>query len=211
MSEFEPVPAEVVPIEPPPLPVGGPPLEYVGFRRRAAARLLDLLFHYAIGIVAGVTIAILAYFVQGLTGRPAQPILDVLGKGPLGFLTALLGGILFDAIMEGFHGSTLGKRLVGITVLDESARPCNFKAATIRSFAFLFDGLLFGVVAQASMRDSPTQQRYGDRWAHTVVVFRRSVPEGSLRSSFRFGLVLMLASFADGLLILLEPLMMLVS
>lgn len=178
------------------------PLAYVGFRRRAAARLIDLVAHYVISLVAGVVIAILAYVLQGATGRSAQPVLDRLQHGgPPAFLLALVGAFLFHAVMEGFHGSSLGKRMVGITVLDETARPCSFKAAVVRSLAFYFDGLFFGLVAEASMRERPTLQRYGDRWAQTVVVHRRSAPPSSLRSGLRFAVVFLAACVADGAVI----------
>jgi uncharacterized RDD family membrane protein YckC len=175
------------------------PLEYVGFRRRAAGRLIDFVAHYAIGGMAGVVTVILAYVVQGVTGRSAQPVMDRLQHGgPLSFLLAMIGAFLFGLVMEGFHGSTAGKLMVGITVLDETAQPCSVKAAAVRSLAYYFDGLFFGLVAESSMRTSPSLQRYGDRWAHTVVVRRRSAPPSSLHSATRFALVLAVACVADG-------------
>ena len=53
----------------------------------------------------------------------------------------------------------------------------------------MFDGLFCGVVAYASMSDSPLRQRYGDKWANTVVARARDVPEEAKRP----GLAVLLA------------------
>lgn len=174
-------------------------LEYVGFGRRAAARLIDLAVHLVIGFASGIAIAIFAYVIEGWTGRSAQIAIDRLENGGVqAFLLGMLGGLLYDTIMEGLHGSTVGKLLVGITVLRETARPCTLMPAAKRSLLYFYDALLFGMVAEHSMKQTPTQQRYGDRWADTVVVHRRSAPPASRRSFVRFAAVLILAALVDG-------------
>lgn len=202
------------PIDVPVLPEGSANehasgLEYVGFRRRLAARLIDFIVHFAVGVMAGAFVAILAVAVEQITGRSAQLAIVRLGEGGVvGFLLSATGALLYDAVMEGLHGSTLGKLLVGITVLDaRTARPCTFPAAIIRSLAFYWDSLFFGLVGEFSMRSSEAQQRYGDRWAQTVVVRRRSAPLSSIRSGARFALVLVVAVLLDGVVIAGQALM----
>jgi uncharacterized RDD family membrane protein YckC len=187
-------------------------LEYVGFGRRAAARLIDLVVHLFVGLGSGIVIAILAYVVEGLTGRSAQTVLARLGSGGFqGFLLGMLGGFFYDTIMEGFDGSTMGKLIVGIMVLQETARPCTLKAAAKRSLLFFYDSLFFGLVAEHSMKQTPTQQRYGDHWAQTVVVRRRSAPPSSRHSFVRFVVVLIVAGLVDGAMLGADALLALVS
>lgn len=184
---------------PPEILEPGLPLEYVGFGRRAAARLIDMVVHVVISALAGIVIVILAYFLEGLTGRSAQIALDRLENGGVAaFLLGLAGAFLYDTLMEGLHGSTVGKRMVGLTVLRVTADTCTLPAAAKRSLLYYYDALFFGLVAEHSMSQTPRQQRYGDRWADTVVVRRRSVPPSSLRSFGRFALVMFLACLVDG-------------
>lgn len=176
------------------------PFEYVGFRRRALARLIDIAFHYVIGAIAGVVIVMIAIVLQRLGGRPASLVIARMQEEDvLMYLFAMAGGFLYEALMEGLHGSTLGKLLTGIVVLrEDDGRPCGMTAAAKRALAIYFDGLLFGLVADFSMRKDEKRQRYGDHWAKTIVVRRRSAPRASLRSGLRFAAVLLLAMAADG-------------
>lgn len=187
-------------------------LEYVDFGRRAAARLIDFVLHLLIGLASGVVVVILAYVVEGMTGRSAQVAIDRLENGGVqAFFLGLLSGFLYDTVMEGFHGSTLGKLVVGISVLQQPARPCTLLSAAKRSLLFFYDSLLFGLVAEHSMKQSPTLQRYGDRWANTVVVRRRSVPPSSRRSLLRFIVVLIFAVILDGAVLAATALVSLVT
>ncbi len=161
--------------------------EPVGFALRAGARILDgVYFQIAaaatgimLGLVAGVLdLAFKTGYVEGMQAAGTGGI----HKIAIGILAMLS----YEAICEGIHGSTVGKRVLGITVLRDDHSPCRFRSAVVRSLAFLVDGLFFGAVAYASMRSSNTQQRFGDRWAGTVVVRRASVPESSRREGGRF-------------------------
>ena len=189
-----------------------PDVEYVDFGRRLAARLIDWVAHVVIGLASGVVVVILAYVVEGATGRSAQLAIDRLETGGLqAFLFGLLGSFLYDTVMEGLHGSTVGKLAVGITVLKESTRPCTLAAAAKRSLLFFYDSLFFGLVAEHSMKQSPRLQRYGDRWADTIVVRRRSQVVSHRRSFLRFTFVLVLAVTVDGLVLSAPALMALVA
>src|SRR5206468_2955659 len=106
------------------------------------------------------------------------------------------------AISEGLHGSTLGKRLLGIVVLRENKMPCGFLAAAGRWLATAVDLILFGIVGYYAMGTNKREQRYGDQWCGTIVVRRKSVPQQALRSNIRFSLVLLVAMGADVLIML---------
>ena len=78
--------------------------------------------------------------------------------------------LLAEAIGEGLGGSTLGKMTLGLRVVRPDGAPINFGAALGRSAAFFVDAIFFGLVAWTSMSGSMLKQRYGDKWANTVVV-----------------------------------------
>jgi uncharacterized RDD family membrane protein YckC len=88
------------------------------------------------------------------------------------FWLALLLGLGYYVACESATGMTLGKRMVGIRVVDENGRHPTLSAAVVRNLLRVIDALFFylvgGVVALASSR----RQRLGDRAAHTVVVRR---------------------------------------
>jgi uncharacterized RDD family membrane protein YckC len=76
--------------------------------------------------------------------------------------------------------------ILGLTVLDATGGFCKPGAALGRELAYYIDALFFGIVAYASMNKSACQQRLGDKWAHTVVVRRRSLQPAQRRSTGRF-------------------------
>ncbi len=174
------------------------PLEPAGFLIRAGARLLDMGIHLGLGFVTGLIVAITTGIVATIRGIPyetlwanAQPVAWI------GWLSGMLGSILYQVIAEGWHGSSSGKILLGLVVLQENGRPCTPLQALMRELAYFIDVLFFGLIAYSQMSKSPLKQRLGDDWADTVVVFRRSAPSHSLRSGLQFVGVLLLAAGAD--------------
>ena len=184
----------------PSTPYAQPGLEYVGFGKRAGARIIDLVVHYAVGITSGLVAAIIVGIAGLVSGTDVEPLLAKMGTtGGVAILLSLLGSVLYDVIMEGLHGSTIGKMILGLVVLREDGRPCTYTQAVGRTFAFFFDSLFVGLVAHSSMRDSAREQRYGDKWAGTVVVTRKSAQPHFLRSARRFVGVMILALLADAI------------
>ena len=174
----------------------------VGFGKRAAARIIDFVLHMGVGLFAGILVGIIVAVASAISGTDAQPLLDRMSKtGVASSVVAILGMMLYYTICEGLHGSSAGKLLLGLVVLREDGRPCTYSQAAGRSFAFLIDGLFFGLIGYSSMKDSAKDQRYGDKWAGTVVVTRASAPAGSLRGAGRFVGVFALAMFLDALAI----------
>ncbi len=168
-----------------------PQPEYVWFWRRAAARLIDMVYFYIVSFVVGIfCVFVLIVLDQNGGTNYLRTIQEGSSITAVGFLVGALATLLYHTILEGIHGSTLGKLIVGITVLDNDLRPCGLFSALLRSIAFIIDSLIFGGVAAMSMQNSDTNQRLGDRWAKTVVVRRKSVPKELLRSPIAF-----LASF----------------
>ncbi|HKH45446.1 MAG TPA: RDD family protein [Thermoanaerobaculia bacterium] len=105
--------------------------------------------------------------------------------------------MLYLVVSTAGHGSSLGKLLLGIVVLEETGRPCSWLQAWKREILYFVDAFFFGLIAYSQMSKSPREQRLGDEWADTVVVHRRSAPHRSLRSGLHFAGVFFFAAFAD--------------
>ncbi len=169
-------------------------LEGVGFGLRFLARVLDYgVFYFAI-----FTVSFLFGMVIGIISMATQRALPP-GLGSVTwhlFAAGFFGYFAYHWICEGLHGSTLGKLICGIVVVSEDGKRCGMKAAAGRSLAYYVDGLFFGLVGYFSMRESPKQQRLGDKWNDTMVVKRSDVVPQVLRSSGRFFLIFLLAVFA---------------
>jgi uncharacterized RDD family membrane protein YckC len=82
----------------------------------------------------------------------------------------LLVGPLNQVVLEGLTGRSIGKRAVGLRVVNgDGANPGVVRAA-VRYLALVVDAAFSWVPALISMSRSPTQQRLGDRLAGTYVV-----------------------------------------
>jgi uncharacterized RDD family membrane protein YckC len=179
--------------------------QYVGFWPRAAARVIDTVLHWLLAFVVGFASAVYFLVLQKVTGRPAAPSLQLMRKTTFtGLLLSFLGFTLYGSILEGLHGSTVGKRLLGMVVLRESKTPCDLFRAAGRWLATVVDLILFGAIGYYAMGTNKREQRYGDLWCGTVVVRRSSVPHQVLRSNVRFVLVMFLAVVVDLLFMLFQ-------
>jgi uncharacterized RDD family membrane protein YckC len=167
-------------------------LTTAGFWIRALARILDGVFGLLIGLLAGV----LGGSVLGILNAlgPLSPGWQHRIHGfsliTLGF--SFLGNILYHTVCEGVYGATLGKLCCGIRVVSEDGNPSNLKGALIRTLAYYFDALFFGLVGYQSMEKSPLNQRYGDVWGKTAVLKTNETRPESERSPLRLALSLFL-------------------
>jgi uncharacterized RDD family membrane protein YckC len=178
-----------------------PGIVTVGFGKRTAARIVDLILHIGVSAVTGAVIGVAVVIIASLNGSPVDPILERMARtGVAGKVFGILGFILYSAICDGLFGATAGKYLLGMVVLsEEDGGRCTYVQAIARSFAFVIDSFFFGIVAYLSMKDSPKDQRHGDKWAGTVVATRASAPAGVLRGPLYFVGVLLLAMCLDGI------------
>jgi uncharacterized RDD family membrane protein YckC len=182
-----------------------PAREGAGFWVRALARVIDTMVHFAVGLAAGVTAGILVAVGSALRDVPADAAIETLSATtPLGVLAALLGATAMHVLAEGLHGSTIGKRVCGLTVISDDGTPATIPAALKRSIAYLWDALFFGLVAAQKMAESPRRQRFGDVWGHTQVVHLSSLDAGARRSWVRFALAATAGVAVDGVVILGE-------
>jgi uncharacterized RDD family membrane protein YckC len=179
--------------------------EGAGFWVRALARGIDTFVHLAVGLAAGLAAGILVAIGGALQGVPTDEALAKLSAStPLGLLAALIGGTAMHALAEGIHGSTVGKRICGLTVISEDGAPATLLGALKRSIAYFCDALFFGLVAAQKMSESPRRQRVGDVWGHTQVVRLSSLDAGTRRSWVRFAVAATAGITVDGVILLTE-------
>jgi uncharacterized RDD family membrane protein YckC len=179
--------------------------EGAGFGIRALARAIDAVVHLLVGAAVGVFTVLLVVVTGALRGQPADAELARLSVNtPLGYLAAFVGSVAMHTLAEGLHGSTLGKRLCGLTVISGDGSHAGVAAALKRSMAFLWDALFFGLVAYQKMSESPRRQRYGDAWADTQVVRISELGPSQRRSFGRFLLSVIAGLTVDGVLIFIE-------
>jgi uncharacterized RDD family membrane protein YckC len=180
----------------PDVPLANVP-QYVGFGRRAAAKLIDSAVHLILMFIASLGFGIVILIVSWIAGADAQAQftkIELITPLEERFFS-LLGFIAYTTLCEGIHGSSLGKMLLGIVVTGEDLKPCTLAAAFKRSLAFIWDGMFFGFVGYHAIAGSPENQRNGDYWAETVVVKRKSAP--NTRGFGRFLLAFIAASVGD--------------
>jgi uncharacterized RDD family membrane protein YckC len=175
----------------------------VSFWPRVGARVIDLIVHYFVALCSAFLFGILLAFVAALQHTTVRALLAHRKRGSITmFALALLASVVFQAICEGIHGSSPGKRLFSIAVVQEDGSPCRMGSAWIRSFAYFIDSLFFGLVGYFNMQKTPQQQRHGDEWAHTVVCRRSNIAPQNLRGAGEFTLAVFLATLAYSAIII---------
>ena len=74
-------------------------------------------------------------------------------------------------LMEACVGWTVGKRILGMKVVDGSGRRIGLSKSVIRNLLRLIDGLpAFNILGIVLIASSPRGQRFGDRVAKTYVI-----------------------------------------
>jgi uncharacterized RDD family membrane protein YckC len=173
----------------------------VGFAQRAGARLIDLLIHNLLWLLSGIASGFLIGIYSTMAGIPISTLSAKLQTSTsINVTLALIGYIMYHVLCEGLYGATLGKRLFNIHVLNIDGSPVSLGQAFIRSLTFYIDQLLFGMVAAINMGSSRLKQRLGDKWAHTIVIQRSSLPQFEQPSWQKFFIIFLLAAAADGLI-----------
>jgi len=103
----------------------------------------------------------------------------------------------YQVICTSVHGSTVGKLLLRMQVIQDDGSPCRPKSAILRELGYFVDALFFGVVGYFAMHEDPEQKRVGDGWADTIVCQRAQVPSTSKQTGMRFALGLLLGITTD--------------
>jgi len=171
-------------------------LQGVTFWPRVLARIIDFVAHYFISFTAGWLFFLILKLAAG--GQPPLWILRRLSQPH--FATVIAAGwamFAYQVCCASIHGSTLGKLLLSMQVVQDDGTPCRMKSAIIRELGYFVDALFFGIIAYTSMQGDPQQKRHGDDWAHTIVCKRSQLSAESRQGAMRFVLGLMLAICVD--------------
>jgi uncharacterized RDD family membrane protein YckC len=176
-------------------------LEGVSFWPRAAARVIDFVVHYLVAFFSGMLFIFMLSIASG--GHiPRMMLWHLRHPGLTGFVFSLFGSLAYQLIFTTVHGSSMGKRLLSMVVVQEDRTPCSIKSALIRELSYYIDALFFGIIAYTSMQKSTLEQRHGDEWAHTIVCKRSLVSQENLRGAGRFIVALVFALAADSALLM---------
>jgi uncharacterized RDD family membrane protein YckC len=208
MSAAAPVPPPVpINIEPPSFGgyAGRPDdISGVSFWPRVGARAIDTIVGGVIAFVTGIVFAFFVVVAARMTGQSAAPMLAKQSQGGVVvFAFGFLSEVAYHTLCEGLHGSTLGKLLLDMVVVQEDGTPCRIGPAVIRSLAYFIDSIFFGLVGYLAMKKTPQEQRHGDEWAHTIVRRRSEAPPQSLRSRARFLAAFLLAAMVYAALLMI--------
>lgn len=165
-------------------------LEPGGFGIRAAAHIIDIVATMVVALISGAIGGILAAIIA------APGWQQHIGKTtPVGYLVALIASLTYHTLAEGLGGATVGKAICGLRVVTERRTPCTMGKSLVRNLAYYLDAMFFGLIGWTSMSKSPMQQRYGDKWAGTIVVHNRSAQSLSLPSP-AMGILVSLGAYA---------------
>lgn len=187
-------------------------LKGVGFWPRAGARMIDLIIHYMVGVFTMLLMGFMVGLVAAATHQPGRLMVHKMVAGtPSAFLLALVGALVYHTVCETVHGSTLGKLIFSMIVVQEDGSHCRFKSALIRNLGYHVDALFFGLIGYYAMKRDQTQQRYGDEWAHTVVCKNADLAPEKRRSAGRFVLGFLLACMADSAILMVSLLVRLMA
>jgi len=141
---------------------------------------------------AGVALRFVAVLIDGLVLIPLLLVLALVfgdrystsenGTHTVGVTAGgwwpLLVILAYYVASETLTGKTIGKRAVGLRVVDASGEPLGLGQAVVRNVLRIVDAILFYLVAPISVWTSSERQRIGDRVANTVVVHDRGdLPE----------------------------------
>ncbi|MBI2685150.1 MAG: RDD family protein [Acidobacteria bacterium] len=139
------------------LPLAGP-----------VSRLLALWIDLAVVMVAGAMIQRALGVLAAVSADAAQGLMTVMY-----FVVSLLYGILCEWLWQ---GQTVGKRMMGIRVMDRDGLPIHVSQIVVRNLLRPVDMLpMFYLVGGMVALASRYGQRVGDKAANTVVVYSRQV------------------------------------
>jgi len=130
--------------------------------RRGVAWLLDILFLSIFFFPA--TFLYSGKWIMG----PEEHLWGISDPICLVFLFVIFAYLI---LMEAYVGWTIGKRILGMRVVDGSGEKIGLSKSIIRNILRLVDGLpAFNVLGIVLIAISKREQRFGDRIAKTYVV-----------------------------------------
>jgi uncharacterized RDD family membrane protein YckC len=92
------------------------------------------------------------------------------GKQTLWFLIVGLTAFLLSVVVPSFAGSSPGRAVAGIRVVDEQGRPPGFVKSLVRWLLWIVDGFFFWAVGGILVLATGKNQRLGDMASNTYTV-----------------------------------------
>lgn len=145
---------------------------FAGFWRRALAGIIDGIVLMIFTMVPATLLGLLFGFL--FVGSLSPRDMEIMGQGIGGGVGALIGWLYFAKMESSRHQATLGKKLLGLRVVDTQGRPINFAQATGRHFAKVLSLLTF-YVGVYMMGWTKQKQALHDKIAGCLVL-RRGAP-----------------------------------
>ncbi|MBK6683263.1 MAG: RDD family protein [Deltaproteobacteria bacterium] len=168
------------------------------FWPRAAARVIDWVYITIVSSVAGFSGGILLAVLEAV-GTVAPGWAERVGQGGIGsMVVGTIATIGYQTLSEGLHGASFGKLCMKLRVVNTAGGRAGLWSGLVRNVAFLVDSLFFGMIGASAMGQSPTNQRYGDRWARTLVVRVERLQPSQRPSTAQFLAALAVASAVAG-------------
>lgn len=142
-------------------------LRVAGPLPRILAYLIDLVICAAVLILAALVLGFAGWAIGGTVSRGLSLL--------TWFLIVWWYPVWFES---GRRGATLGKRALGLRVVQTTGVPATFGQAVVRNFLRFIDiqPIPTGLVGLVACVASPRFQRLGDLAAGTLVVYQASVP-----------------------------------
>lgn len=146
--------------------VDGGSTEHAGVAWRLAAFLIDLLLWVVFGIIFAV---VLAMFNGGWAYKKGYLYLATLSKPSFWVYWCLMVGVtlIYNTLLIGMDGRTLGKRVMGIIILQEDGRIADSKEALVRAFGQWLSLLPLGLGYLWALWD-PNHETWHDKLSKTV-------------------------------------------
>ena len=161
---------------PPPPP---PEPAYAPLRTRAKALAIDA----APALVVVISLAVLSDGISSANGF----LRIKLSAPPL--LLSMVLWIAYMTLMEAKYGASMGKRMMGLVVVnEEDGSPVELEAALIRNALRFLDAVPYVVpylLGYIVADRSPHRQRFGDRVAETIVITRESAVQAGGPATYR--------------------------
>jgi uncharacterized RDD family membrane protein YckC len=149
--------------------------ETAGIGSRVGAQLIDV----SVLLLINAAIALLGWIVfEWAAAEAVADWMEEYAGAVLILLFAALNGGYFLIAEYATGGRTIGKRVMGIRVIQDNGRPLSFLAAAVRNLMRIIDTLpaLYFIGALVSFFH-PNDKRLGDIAAGTVVVYEAAGPK----------------------------------
>ncbi len=146
-------------------------VQYAGFWQRFVAFFIDTILTVVILVPALVVVFMVVYLISDAYGLHIDPD-EPQGEAILNLITltlnVLVGWLYFSLQDSSINQASIGKRMMGLRIVDEGGRPISFMRATGRHFAkFLSCIFMIGYLSQPFHEK---KQTIHDRLAGTLVI-----------------------------------------